>query len=353
MPAIDSASACNNANSLLRDEWIAGVTIVDSETPALGELTAVDVRQLWANEARDFTPWLEANIERLGEALGMDLEVTAREADLGDFSLDLLAKDLGTGRHVVIENQYGATDHDHLGKLITYASAVDAAAVIWLTESVRDEHRQALEWLNRRTDAEVHFFAVVVEVIRIDQSRPAVIFKPIVLPNEWQQTIRESAERPPSPKGEAYREYFQVLIDELREKHRFTGARAAQPQNWYTFTSGIQGITYSTSFAQGGRVRAEIYIDQGSKEANKAFFDSLLGQKAEIEREFGEPLEWERLDNRRASRVAVYREGSIEQASDKLAEIRAWAIDRLLRLKRVVRPRLAHGLGGSFELDGT
>lgn len=316
--------------------------------PDFGELKAVDIRGLWPNEARDFTPWLAENIERLGEALGMDLEIAAREADVGDFSLDLLAKDLGSGRHVVIENQFGATNHDHLGKLITYAAGVDAVAVIWLTETVRDEHKQALEWLNRRTDAGIHFFAVVVQVVRIDQSRPAFIFKPVVSPNEWQRAARESVERQ-SPRGEAYRRYFQILIDELRDRHRFTGARAGQPQNWYSFPSGVQGVSCGTSFAQGGRVRAEIYIDQGDADKNKALFDRLLAQKSAVERDLGEPLEWERLDDRRACRVAVYRPGSIEQPEEKLAEIRTWAIDRLLRLKKVFGPRLAQAVSGADE----
>lgn len=309
--------------------------------PEFGKLKSVDIREVWANEARAFTPWLAENIDRLGEALGMDLEVAAREADVGEFSLDVLAKDLGTGRHVVIENQFGATDHDHLGKLITYAAGVDAAAVIWLTETVRDEHRQALEWLNRRTDADVHFFAVAVEVVQIDESRPAVLFKPVVFPNEWQQAARETAERQASPRAEAYRRYFQVLIDELREKHRFTGARVAQPQNWYLFPSGVQGVNYGTSFAQAGRVRAELYIDQGDADRNKALFDSLLKQREAIEQEFKGPLEWERLDDRRASRVAAYRDGSIDLPEEKLAEIRVWAVETLLRLKQVLGPRLA------------
>ena len=120
--------------------------------PEFGELKPVDIRELWPNEAHHFTPWLADNIERLGEAVGMDLEILAREAEVGDFSLDLLAKDLGSGRNVVIENQFGATDHDHLGKLLTYAAGVDAVAVIWLTETVREEHREAIEWLNRRTE---------------------------------------------------------------------------------------------------------------------------------------------------------------------------------------------------------
>jgi hypothetical protein len=317
--------------------------------PELGELKSVDIRELWPNEARDFTPWLAENITLLSDALGMELEVTACEADVGNFSLDLLAKDLGSGRPVVIENQFGTTNHDHLGKIITYAAGVDATAVIWVTESVRDEHRQALEWLNRRTDAEIHFFAVVVEVVRIDESRPAVLFKPAVSPNEWQRVTRDTAEWQTSPRGEAYRRYFQSLIDELREKHRFTGARVAQPQNWYSFTSGVYGVSYGTSFAQGGRVRAEIYIDQDDAETSKALFDALLAQKVDIEREFREPLEWERLDDRRASRIAVYREGNIIQSEEKLSEIRGWAIERLLQLKRVLGPRLVQAANGAVE----
>lgn len=121
--------------------WRKGREMTD-----FGEIKAVDIRESWPNEARDFTPWLAENIDRLSNALGMDLEVTTCEADIGDFSLDLLAKDLGSGRPVVIENQFGATNHDHLGKVITYAAGVDAVAVIWLMESMRDEHRQALEW---------------------------------------------------------------------------------------------------------------------------------------------------------------------------------------------------------------
>lgn len=310
--------------------------------PDFGALKPVDIRELWPNEARDFTPWLADNIDRLSEALGMDLEIVAREADVGDFSLDLLAKDLGSGRHVVIENQFGATNHDHLGKLITYAAGVDAVAVIWLIESMRDEHRQALEWLNRRTDADIHFFAVVVEVVRIDQSRPAFIFKLVVSPNEWQRSARETADRQSSSRGEAYRQYFQVLIDELRDRHHFTGARTAQPQNWYSFPSGIQGISYGTSFAKRGRVRAEIYIDQGDADRNKALFDRLFAQKSDIEREFGEPLEWERLDDNRASRIAIYRDGHVERTAEKLPEIRAWAIDHLLRMKAVFGPKLSN-----------
>lgn len=309
--------------------------------PDFGLLKKVDLREVWSKEAREFTPWLANHLSSLGEALGMDLELRSSEVAVGDFSCDIVARDLGSNRNVVIENQLSPTDHDHLGKLITYASGLEAGVVVWIAQELRDEHRQALDWLNQRTDANVDFFGVVVEVLRIDDSRPAYTFRPVALPNEWR---KRNISIPGSPKvserSEAYRAFFQGLIDELRERHRFTGARVGQPQNWYSFASGVAGITYGVSFAQGNQVRAELYIDTEDVQANKALFDALEAEKDVLEGRLGEPLTWERLDHRRASRIAVYRPGSIDESS-MLGEIRAWAIDRLLKLKGVLGPRVA------------
>lgn len=305
-----------------------------------GAIKPVDIREVWPNEATHFTPWLVDNIERLGEALGMEIEVQESEADVGDFSLDVLAKDLGTGRIIVIENQLTETNHDHLGKLLTYAGGFEAGVLIWISNGFRDEHRKALEWLNEQTGPDVDCFGVVVEVIRIDNSKPAYSFRPVVFPNQWQKDRRGGRRGLPSPKAEAYRGYFQGLIDDLRTKHKFTGAKVGQPQNWYSFSSGIRGVIFSNSFAQGGRIRAEIYIDLQDKEKNKEVFDRLHEQQAAIEGEYGENLAWERLDDRRASRIAVYRDGSIQAPAQTLIELRQWSIDALLKLKRVLLPRV-------------
>jgi len=305
-----------------------------------GSLTTVDPREIWPNEATNFTPWLAENISALGKALGIDLELQEREAAVGDFSLDLLATDLGTGKPVIIENQLASTDHDHLGKLLTYAAGFDAGVVVWLAGQIRDEHRQALEWLNQRTDSDTGFFGVVVEVLRIDDSRPAFNFKLVVFPSEWQKEGRRATTRTVSSKAEAYRQFFQSLIDQLRESHSFTAARVGQPQNWYTFPSGITGLCYGLSFAEGKRVRVELYIDLGEGEKNKALFDRIQAEREDIEAKFGEPLEWERMEDRRASRVAIYREGSIELDSEQLEGIQTWGIEHLIKLKGVLGPRL-------------
>lgn len=300
-----------------------------------GQLRNLPLRSLWPNEASDFTPWLASNIEVLGNSLGLELELMEREASVGNFSLDLLAKDLGTSKTVIIENQLTQTDHDHLGKLLTYAAGFDASIVIWVSETIREEHRQAMEWLNQRTDTDTEFFGVVTEILQIDNSKPAYNFKPVVFPNAWQKSKKEKTANSVSPKGEKYRNYFQILIDELREKHKFTAAKAGQPQNWYSFSSGIWGILYAATFGQGGRAKTEIYIDDGDAERNKNIFDKLKEQSLVFDGKFSDDLAWERLDEKRASRIAVYRDGAIESSDSDLEEIRKWHIDNLLKFKEV------------------
>lgn len=306
-----------------------------------GVLNKVGLREIWPHEASDFTPWLAENIDELGKALGMDLELIEQEASVGDFSLDILAKDLGTSRSVIVENQLTQTDHDHLGKLITYAAGFDASIVIWVSDSIREEHRQAMDWLNQRTDSETSFFGVVVEVIKIDDSKPAFNFKLVASPNEWQKNKKRQTQRTSvSTKGEKYQNYFQNLIDDLRDIHRFTSAKAGQPQNWYSFSSGVSGMTYGANFSQGGKARAELYIDLGDHEKNKYVFDQLFNIKGEIEYSLGQEISWERLDNKRASRLALYIDGSIEESDSELEKVKNWHIEQLLKLKAALGKKI-------------
>jgi hypothetical protein len=291
----------------------------------------VSLRSVWQREALDFTPWLAENLSAPGSAIG--LKLVSREAPVGDFSLDLLARDLSRDRPAIIENQLEQTDHDHRGKLLTYAAGHDASAVIWVAPEFREERRQALDWLNQQTDSYVDFFAAVSEVMQIDNSRPAFNFKLVASPHAWRK--RAIAEATTSQRGEAYRAFFQSLIDELRQQHRFVRATLGQPQNWYVFSSGVSGVHYGANFALGDRTRSEVYIDRGDVNWNKVAFDRLRVSKADIETSLGERLEWDRMDDRQASRSSIYRQGSITNDAHTLADIRKWMLEHLLRFKQV------------------
>lgn len=310
----------------------------------LANIEKVDLRDVWPNETSDFTPWLAKNIVKLGEALGLDLELRLVEAPVGRKKLDILAHDVGSNRPVIIENQLEGTDDSHLGQLLTYAAGYDANVVVWIAREFSDEHRAALDFLNGRTGEDTELFGVVVELWKIDHSRPAPHFMVVSAPNDWsKETKSQTTQR--SERGERYREFFQPLMDKLREDPRFTrarNARKAPPQSWCSFSTGHgRGLIYSASFYRGGKARVEVYFDGGDKEWNKQLFDKLEKSKEENQSEIGGEFEWERLDEKIASRISVVRQGSIDDDEETLEEIRKWMFDRLIDFERVFGPKLA------------
>lgn len=311
-----------------------------TELPKLGRIVKGHLREAWPHEAADFTPWLAEHISELGNALGLELELQSQEARVGTFSLDLLARDTGTNRTVIIENQLEPTNHDHLGKLLTYAGGYDANVIIWVAKDFRDEHRQALDWLNQRTDEDTEFFGIAVEVWKIDDSRPAPHFNLVATPNEWQREAAESVRMSSvSDKYLQYRSFFQKLIDTLRERG-FTNVRKAQLQSWYNFSAGYGArAKYAVAFNLGKRVAVEVYMDS-DMESNKTLFDQLMDRQKSIESKLGESLEWERLDDKKASRIAIRRQGSIDDDRETLEEIEKWIIAKLFDFKRVFGPHL-------------
>lgn len=160
----------------------------------LGKIKKVtDLRSVWAHEEYDFSQWLaeEENLALLSDSIGIDIMLEELESAVGGFSVDLYASEEGTGRKIIIENQLEDTNHDHLGKIITYASGKDASVVVWIVKRARDEHRQAIEWLNQHTDEQIGFFLVEIELWQIDDSAYAPMFKVVERPNDWAKEIKK------------------------------------------------------------------------------------------------------------------------------------------------------------------
>lgn len=292
----------------------------------LGKLSYIkDLRSVWKHEEKDFTSWLAENISLLGEALGLNLEVLSTEHAVGNFSLDILSKDIDNGNLVAIENQLEITDHTHLGQILTYASGVDAKTVIWISKEVREEHRKAVDWLNQITNEEIEFFAVEIKLIKIENSALAPFFNVKASPNDWskEQKTKIVASTSISDRQEYYHKFFTSFLDLVNKKMpSLTNSKKASYDSWKTFPSGISGITYSAALRSGNRFSIELYIDTGNKEKNKDKFDDLEKHKIDIEDKLGE-LSWERLDDKKACRIATY----IDYTND--AEMLSWGVEKL------------------------
>ena len=302
----------------------------------IASIMDVPLRDVWAHEANDFTSWLAKNLDVLSDALGLDLELEQQEASVGPFFVDILARDQDH-RAVVIENQLGTTDHDHLGKLLTYAAAYDAKVVVWVVRDFRDEHRQALDWLNQNTGIETEFYGVVVRAITIEGSNPAVLFDVPSRANQARKRTVSPASGQTTELRERQRKFFERVVERMKTK--FRDRKTASAQNWIDYGTRIGGVRCSATVSSG-RARVGFYIDVGDQTRNKAIFDGLRDQKDDVERAFGEELDWQRLDNRRASRIYVTRDGSVEGSDRELNELADWIFERLSRLREAVVPIL-------------
>ncbi len=207
----------------------------------LGRLQKVDIKTVWRTEDNHFTPWLakENNIALLGDELKMDLEVIDTEKNVGRFKADILCKDTATDKNVIIENQFGKTDHKHLGQIMTYASGLDAFTVIWIAESFTEEHRAALDWINNITDENIEFFGIEIELFKIADSIPAPMFNIVSKPNTWSKAIKKSSNNIQLTDTKIYQEhYWQKLKDYIETQKVSFRMQKPLPQHWTNISIG-------------------------------------------------------------------------------------------------------------------
>jgi hypothetical protein len=306
--------------------------------PPLGRLVEVDLRQYWEDEARDFTPWLaqEENLRLLGESIGIPLEPAGTEQPVGAFKADIVAREVGGDGYVLIENQLDRTDHDHLGKLITYAAGRGAKAAVWIAREVTEEHRKALDWLNEVSVEGVGFFGVEIGLWSIGGSPPAPRFNVVVQPNEWARITKA----PPGETTETQQlqyEFWRGLIEFGRGQGATVSLRQQpRPQNWYTVAVGRTGFSIAlTVNTKGQRVGCELYIDRPD---GKRAFSLLMAQRERFEAALG-ALDWQELLHRRASRVVQYRPAD-PYDRHTWPDLFGWLLDRAEAFHRVFAPAI-------------
>ena len=311
--------------------------------PKLGRLAPVDIETVWDNEPAGFTPWLAApeNLHILGEALGLRLELEAREEAVGAFRADIVCREAGSGATVLIENQLGRSDHVHLGQIIAYAAGLEAAAVVWLARQFTDEHRAALGWLNRVTAANVRFFGLQIEAWKIDDSRAAPKFALVSAPASGAAppAVAEIAAGRAARSSQEHKSYWRAFLQHLDSAAGpLGGSRRPSDTARMTFHLGRHGfhIVVATT---GQKRHARVQLQIAGAEAKKRFAP-LERQRAEIEDELGYALEWERRPAARGCRVSCYlRDTDPEDVADWPRQ-HAWLVTRANDMHRAFARRI-------------
>lgn len=299
----------------------------------LSKLEKVDLREVWKHEALDFTNWLAKpeNLELLSDEIGIDITLVQTEASVGKFNVHILAEEENTGRKIVIENQLESTDHDHLGKIITYASGVDAEIIVWIVKSVRDEHKQAVDWLNEHTDSNINIFAIQMEVWKISNSPYAPKFQVIAKPNDWAKAVKKATTQSELSDTKLLQlEFWTKFKEFVQENNGRVKLRKAYPQHWYDISFGSSNAHLClTVNSQNEQMACEIYIPD-----SKQLFSCLFGKKDEIESELSEHLVWEELPEKKASRIKLITKGSLSNQKD-WEQYHSWLLEKVTKFQLV------------------
>ena len=273
----------------------------------LGRLEKVELRDFFKDEARDFTPWLaqEENLELLSETLGIDIELEDTEVRIGKFSADIVGLDRSSNRVIIIENQLEKTNHDHLGKIITYGGGKDAGIVIWICKKIQQEHRKGLDYLNDISTEDYSFFGIEMELWKIGESEPAPKFNIVVSPNEWSKSVKSSTSSFTTLTDTKIlqKEFWTELKDYFTDNNTFLSMRTPRPQHWYSFGVGKSyfGIDIRID-TQKNITWCDFNLWGSDVKDNYSF---LLKDKDEIENELGYELKWREMEGKKMSQISL------------------------------------------------
>ena len=302
----------------------------------IGKLKEIDVRKLWQHEQYDFSAWLakESNLEYLNDILGLTLSDINTEVFVGPYRCDIVAKDETTSDVIIVENQLEPTNHDHLGKIITYAAGLNAKYIVWIVKEAKEEHRAAIEWLNNNSAQTINFFLIEIHAYQIGESEPAPMFKVIEKPNNFIKGDKSNSKDGSLNKTQSERLIFweqfnQAVID----RGKPFSLRKATKDHWYDVSIGSSDAHIAITLVnKENRVGVELYIND-----SKDIFDNLFSDKEVIEAELGYKLDWQRLNDRKASRIKYYIDGLNFEDHSNYQELDTKIIDTAINMRKVFK----------------
>lgn len=303
---------------------------------SIGRLEEIDIRDLWKHEQYDFSEWLSKNenIEILNDILGLTLVDISKETYVGSYRCDLFAKDETTGTKVIIENQLETSNHDHLGKIITYASGLDAKVVVWIVKEAREEHRSAIEWLNNNTNNKVGFFLIEIHAYKIGDSDPAPMFQIVEQPNDFIKNNKSFSKDESMNKSQSQRlEFWNQFNDVIIERGKPFNVRKATTDHWYDVAIGRSDAHISITLVnRDSLIGVALYMPD-----NKDLYDKVVQKKEIIEEELGFTLSWERLDNYKASQIIYRIDGLNFDNHENYNSLMNQVIDKVIKMRDVFR----------------
>ena len=302
------------------------------------KINKVPLREIWKKEDKDFTRWLEDHIDYLSDVLGFNISIISREEKVGPFRVDLFCED-DDGHKVIIENQLEPTDHSHLGQIMTYLTNLEANTAIWITSKPVEEHIKAIAWLNENAPEDIAFYIIKLEAIRIgDNPTAAPLFTIVEGPTDIIKEIGKE-KKAYAERHHSRKEFWTELLDKAKEKTKLHANVSPCIYSWVGAGAGHAGIGYNYVIANNAS-SVEVYLDRGKDfpDINKERFDELFKYKDKIEEVFGDKLSWERLNNRRASRIAFRINNAGLKNKDKWPELQEKMIDYMIRLKKATEP---------------
>jgi hypothetical protein len=303
----------------------------------IGKIERVKLRDVWKHEALDLTTWLRDNIDYLSDAISLNISNPEIEQAAGSFKVDIVGED-DSGNPVVIENQLEKSNHEHLGKLITYLVAIGAKTAIWIVSESRAEHIASISWLNQSFSED--FYLLKLEAIKIGDSAPAPLFNLIVGPSEEGKEVGK-AKKERSDRQQSIEKFWTQLLVVAKSKSNLH-ANISPSNHSYI------GTRYSKYLIFNYRVKkdeamVELYIYCKEKEEeNIKIFEQLENEKDSIEESFGDSLIWDSKEKHRACSIRkIILEGGYGSAESGWPEIHSSMVDAMIRLEKALKPHIS------------